>query len=101
MTDEQEKALRTASGILCGMGYYDQAETINGMLAAGAIRGPLTDDQRQRAIALYMNLPHSWASAISVINDASTSGYTNGVLDAAPPAKKDREPFIVGGLGAP
>lgn len=54
--------------------------------AAGepGITGPLRDDQRQRAISLYMSLPHSWESAESVITMVSASAYANGAHDAAP-----------------
>lgn len=67
MTDEQEKALRTASGILCGMGYYDQAETINGMLAAGA-----SDGQAEPIYQLRMRLTGDW-------RDQDEFSYRNNV----------------------
>jgi hypothetical protein len=61
-----------------------------------ALRGPLTEHQRQNAVALYMSLPHSWESANDVINSAATSGYTNGVLDAAPnPSDKQEAVYQV------
>ncbi|MCA7945623.1 hypothetical protein [Burkholderia vietnamiensis] len=46
--------------------------------------GPLRDDQRQHAISLYLNLPHSWESAQAVINSVSADAYVNGRKDAAP-----------------
>ncbi|KVV57278.1 hypothetical protein WK82_31750 [Burkholderia ubonensis] len=51
---------------------------------AVAIVGPLRDDQHQRAISLYMSLPHSWDSAETVITMVSASAYANGARDAAP-----------------
>jgi len=48
---------------------------------AGDLIGPLRDDQRQHAVSLYLNLPHSWESAESVINSVCADAYTNGVHD--------------------
>ncbi|WP_248321988.1 hypothetical protein [Caballeronia sp. Sq4a] len=40
MNDEQIKALRKASAVLCGTGHHDEASTINGLLAASASAEP-------------------------------------------------------------